>query len=50
LLLAAAFVIFALLAAARRRLDRALIPLVPALLAAGVAALVVAALGIRLSP
>jgi hydrophobe/amphiphile efflux-3 (HAE3) family protein len=50
LLLLAALIIFSLLLVVRRRLDRAVIPLVPALLGAGGSALIVAATGIRLSP
>jgi predicted RND superfamily exporter protein len=50
LLLLAALIIFVLLLAVRRRLDRAVIPLVPALLGAGTSALIVAATGLRLSP
>jgi uncharacterized protein len=50
LLLLAALLIFALLLAVRRRVDRAFLPLVPALLAAGATALVVRALDVSLSP
>jgi predicted RND superfamily exporter protein len=50
LLLAAASIIFGLLLAVRRRLDRAIVPLVPALLVAGLCALLVAATGVQLSP
>jgi predicted RND superfamily exporter protein len=50
LLVVAALAIFALLYLARRRLDRALIPLAPALLAAGTTAVIVAAAGVQLSP
>ncbi|MEA2241273.1 MAG: uncharacterized protein QOD24_829 [Solirubrobacteraceae bacterium] len=50
LLLAAAMVIFLILLVARRRLDRAIIPLVPAMLAAGTCALLIAATGASLSP
>jgi predicted RND superfamily exporter protein len=50
LLLAAALVIFLVLLATRRRLDRAIVPLVPALLAAGTCALLIAVTGARLSP
>jgi hydrophobe/amphiphile efflux-3 (HAE3) family protein len=50
LLLLAALVIFVLLYAARRSLERALIPLLPALLAAGTTGVIVAAAGVRLSP
>jgi predicted RND superfamily exporter protein len=50
LLLAAAMVVFLVLLAARRRLDRAIIPLVPALLAGGTCALLITATGARLSP
>ena len=50
LLLLGALMVFAVLLAIHRRLDRALLPLVPALLAAGLAALVVRLAGIELSP
>jgi predicted RND superfamily exporter protein len=50
LLLLAALIMFSLLFVVRRRLDRAIIPIVPALLGAGFSALIVAATGIRLSP
>jgi predicted RND superfamily exporter protein len=50
LLLAAAMVVFLILLVARRRFDRAIIPLVPALLAAGTCALLIVATGASLSP
>lgn len=50
LLLAAAFAIFLLLLGVRRRLDRAVVPLVPALLTAGVSSLFTAVTGMSLSP
>jgi predicted RND superfamily exporter protein len=50
LLLAAALVVFLVLLATRRRLDRAIVPLVPALLAAGTCALLIAVTGASLSP
>jgi predicted RND superfamily exporter protein len=50
LLLLSALVIFVLLTAARRDARRALIPLAPALVAAGVTAVVVETLGVELSP
>jgi predicted RND superfamily exporter protein len=50
LMLLAAFAIFLLLVAARRRVSEALIALLPAVLGLGGAALLVRALGIRLSP
>jgi predicted RND superfamily exporter protein len=50
LLLLAAALVFALLYAARRRVDRALIPLLPALLAAAATTVAERALGFALSP
>src|SRR5207237_2360454 len=50
LALLAALAIFLVLLVARRRLDRALIPLLPALLAAGTTAVVLSASGAHLSP
>jgi predicted RND superfamily exporter protein len=50
LLLLAALAIVVVLAVARRRLDRALVALVPALLAAGLSGLAIWALGLRLTP
>jgi predicted RND superfamily exporter protein len=50
LLLLAALSIVVVLAVARRRLDRALVALAPALLAAGLAGLAIWALGLRLTP
>ncbi|MBA2763183.1 MAG: MMPL family transporter, partial [Thermoleophilaceae bacterium] len=50
LLLAAFGVVFLILLAARRNLERALLPLLPALLAAGISSLAIVALDIRLSP
>lgn len=50
LLLLAAALVFALLYAVRRRVDRALIPLVPALLASGATAVAERATGMQLSP
>jgi hypothetical protein len=50
LLLAAAAVIFLILFAATRRWERAIIPMVPALLAAGIFALLIELAGVSLSP
>ena len=50
LLLLAALVVFLALLAVRRRADRALVPIVPALLAGGLVALWVAVTGTQLSP
>jgi predicted RND superfamily exporter protein len=50
LLLLGALLVFAVLLALYRRVDRALLPLVPALLAAGIAALLVRLSGVELSP
>ena len=50
LLLLAAVVVLAMLYAVRRRLDRALIPLVPAVLVAGIAGVVERLTGLHLSP
>ncbi|UTI65425.1 MMPL family transporter [Paraconexibacter antarcticus] len=50
LLAASALIIFLLLLAARRDVRRAAIPLVPALFAAGLTAVVIEAIGLQLSP